>query len=104
MLLEVKEQTGVVARELLTAPTVPPTVAHIWRWFCDLSRGRAVGMSLNAIAWSDMQAYFQLMRVQPLRWEIQALRRTDDAFIESRLGDPTVELSSAQGFMRQIEQ
>jgi hypothetical protein len=102
ILLDIRAQTGVIAKELREAPQMSTAVQHVWGWFCDLSRGRTAGMTINAIGWADMRAFFDLIGVKPLRWEISALRRIDDAFIESRLGTPTAKITTAQDMMRQI--
>lgn len=85
-LLEILKQTGVKAPELASLPRLPVEVAHIWDWFGDLNSARGAGMALEAISWSDMRAYFEMVSVKPTRWEINALRRLDGAWLESRSG------------------
>lgn len=39
---------------------------------------------MEPISWADMQAYFGLMKIRPHRWEVDAVRALDDAFLDSR--------------------
>jgi hypothetical protein len=63
---------------------VPEETAHIWEWFCALSRARSAGFAVDAITWSDALAYLTLIHVKPQRWELTALFALDDAFLSSR--------------------
>lgn len=80
-----RKQTGVIAEELRTLKPLPAETKYIWSWFEDLSAARGAGFSIEPISWGDMRAYFDLIRLQPARWEVSALRRLDDAFLTSRI-------------------
>lgn len=89
VLLDVRRQTGVVAPELESLPVLPFCVAYLWEWFCDLSRGRgrdAAGAPLP-IDWSAIWAFFDLLKIAPLGWEIRGIILLDDAYLDSRCGN-----------------
>lgn len=98
-LLEVAQQTGVVAPELRCLPSLPLGAEHVWGWFCDLSRARAHGFAGPLpLRWEGMKAFFGLLGVTPLNWEIRAIIRLDVAYISSRNGDaPGAIVSGASG-------
>lgn len=82
--MEIARQTGVVAPELQTLPSVPYETRHLWRWFCDISRARTAGWGVDPISWTDAWSYFRMLRIRPQPWEVEAIRALDDAFIFSR--------------------
>lgn len=101
VLKDVQIQTGVVAPELAALPDLPVEAAYLWRWFHDLGIARTSGMALNPIAWSDMAGYFDLIRVRPERWEIEAIRAMDNAYLASRDDSkPQVAVTGAGGMKR----
>lgn len=102
LLIEIKEQTGVVAPELAALPVLPEETAHIWDWYRSLSGARSAGLSINAISWSDMGAYFHLNRIHPDVWEVEALRALDGAFLESRTSKVTSGAKDAGALRGQI--
>jgi len=53
-------------------------------------------MQLNAVAWSDMFGYFALLGLRPARWEIEAIRSLDDAFMDSRSSSVSGEVKGAK--------
>lgn len=58
-------------------------------------------MALNPIAWSDMAGYFDLIRVRPERWEIEAIRAMDSAYLASRDdSQPQAAVTGASGMKR----
>lgn len=85
-----------VAPELERLPALPIETAHVWEWYQDLSAARGAGFSINAIAWTDMWAYFDLKRFRPEPWEVQAIRALDDAFLMSRLDETTGAVAGAK--------
>lgn len=95
MLIEIREQTGVIAPELANLPDLPDETAHIWNWYGDLSAARGAGFSINAIAWTDIWAYFDLKRMRPEPWEVQTIRTLDDAFLVSRVEEATGSVAGA---------
>lgn len=66
-------------------PPLPIEAIHVWDWFNDLHARRQAGMTINALSWSDIRAYFQVRRIEPAKWEIDALAQLDDHFLMSRL-------------------
>lgn len=82
VLMDIKAQTGIEAPELKSLGVCPPATQHVWDWFCDLSRARTFGMTANPITWPEMSAYFGLMGIKPCRWEIEAVKRVDETFLD----------------------
>lgn len=81
----VKRQTGVVPAMLADAPSLPAGCEMLWRDFMALHATRQVGMSGPArITYGDMVAYQTLGRFAFAAWEIEAIRRADIAFLETR--------------------
>lgn len=90
ILQEIREQTGVVSPELEAIPDLPYEVEYIWNWYCDLSEKRRCGFQVDAINWTEIHAYFSLLRICPQRWEVSAISQLDIAYINSRLDDKIV--------------
>lgn len=104
-LLDIKKQTGLVAKELEDMPHVPYAAEHIWRWFLALSSRRTYGMGVNPITWSDINCFFSLMRISPNSWEIVAIIRLDDAYLLSKFSDsPKMIASNAKSFAESFNQ
>lgn len=91
-----------VAPELANLPALPDETAHIWHWYCDLSSARGAGFSINAIAWSDIWAYFDLKRMRPEPWEVQTIRALDDAFLVSRIDEATGSVAGAKSLKNRM--
>lgn len=60
-----------------------------------LSERRTMGMAVNAITWSDLYAFFALKGISPQPWEVDTIRLLDAAYLESRIGDGPVTVTSA---------
>jgi hypothetical protein len=101
-LLEIKAQTGVVAPELKALPEIPFGTTHIWQWFSDLDSKRQAGMAINALSWSDIEAYFRLRRIIPMQWELDAIVKLDNAFLASRYDNTTGRAKGASSLKRQM--
>lgn len=55
-------------------PPLPGALAHVWHWYCDLSRGRG---QEGVITWPAIEAYCRLMRLAPTPFELRALGDLD---------------------------
>ena len=65
-------------------PVFPDALLYLWEWFVAISNGRgSSGFGANAITWSDLAAWSQLMRIELDRWEVTMLRRLDIVFLSS---------------------
>lgn len=102
LLHEIREQTGVVAPELQALPELPRGTEHVWRWYCELDAKRQAGVSVNALSWGDIQAYFALKRIEPTAWELETLVKVDDAFLASRYDNKAGVTKTAKGLKRQL--
>lgn len=91
-----------VAPELKALPELPRGTEHIWKWYCELDAKRQAGMSINALSWTDIQAYFALRRIEPASWELDAIARVDDAFLASRYDNKVGVTKSAKSLKRQM--
>lgn len=77
-----------LAPELAQLARIPAAAEHVWSWFCNLSPTRRMGYAAaEPLSWSDIEAYFRLLGVAPLRWEVAALRRLDETYLASRAPD-----------------
>lgn len=95
-LIEIRQQTGIVAPELRDVLELPAETAYLWGWFLDLSRARGAGMQLESISWADMDAYLTRMKLDPQRWEIHAVRGLDEAFLKSRADNVSAKAGGAK--------
>ena len=95
VLYEILEQTRVVSQELQDLKSVPPEMVYLWDWYKALSDSRSAGFSVNAIAWSDIAAFFSLMKLSPTPWEVSTIRQIDQAFIASRADSTTGAVGNA---------
>lgn len=73
-----QEQTGVTPKELEDCVDLPSVFNDVWHWFLMLNSSRTSSMSVNPIAFSEMQAFFDLMQINPLPWEIEILKIFDN--------------------------
>lgn len=104
VLLEIQKQTKVTAPDLLSMPRIPLEVQYLWDWFSDLSAARTAGFSVNAITWSDLQAYFRLVQICPEPWEVRTIRSIDSAYLASRADSSTGgEVKDATALQQQVK-
>ncbi|MFY8142511.1 MAG: phage tail assembly chaperone [Caulobacter sp.] len=63
----------------------PPALAYLWRWFCELSRGRQPGAmgGLMPLGWQEMAAWASLSGNKPTSSDIAVIKRIDDIYLES---------------------
>ena len=54
-------------------PDLPPELAYIWQWYCELC-------SANPLTFSEMAAWAALAGVELLSWEAELLRSLDRIF------------------------
>jgi len=80
---QVEKQTGIVPPELEGLPELPESAAYILQWFYDLSSTRTVGMALNPISFTEIDAWSRLTGNKPSIWEVSAIKQLDTAFLQS---------------------
>lgn len=74
--------TGEVHDFMETAPTLPPGLVPLWGDFIDLHTTRGVGMAGPArIGFGDILAWQTVTGSTLEPWEIEAIRKADDAYI-----------------------
>ena len=77
-LRNVERMTGQTPKELLDLVELPDVFQECWRWFIDLYNTRSVGMTAaNPISYTEMQAYFDLMQIEPEPWEVSMIKQFD---------------------------
>jgi hypothetical protein len=64
-------------------PELPEAAAHVMQWYHDLSSTRSMGMALNPISYTEIQAWCNLTGNWPASWEVSAIRQIDAAFLQS---------------------
>ena len=77
----IARQTGRVIPELDVKP-LPFTCSEIWKWFMNLNQSRQSGFGVNAISYSEMKAYFDLINVQPTEDELTLIRMLDNILLD----------------------
>lgn len=83
------KQLGKPTAAVDAAPPELPSIARpIWRAFLELHRTRSGGFGPGPITYAEIDAWQRTMCVRLLPWEVFALRRVDDAFIESTAKKP----------------
>lgn len=61
------------------APTIPPTLKHVWNWFCELSNARVPG---NPITFESMTAWCALTGRTLRPEEVRLIRCLDNEFLK----------------------
>jgi hypothetical protein len=65
------------------AVPLPPSLTYLWQYFWDLNAGRPVSQAgylpLPAV---EIYAWQQVNRIALTRWELNAVRQMDSAFIK----------------------
>lgn len=81
-LRSVERQSGRTPKELEELIELPESCRQSWHWFWELSNSRTEGFSgSNPIAYSEIKAYFELMRIEPRDFEITLIRSLDIAYL-----------------------
>lgn len=83
MLEQVEKQTGITPPELGGVPDLPEAAAHVLHWYYDLAGTRTIGMALNPISYTEIQAWCNMTGNRPAPWEVLAIRQIDAAFLQS---------------------
>ncbi len=82
-LQQVQQVTAAPVAELITPPP-PVSLVYLLHWFVELQAGRQSGFGgPQPITWADLAAWARLARVAPQAWELQALRRLDQAWVSA---------------------
>lgn len=68
--------------ELERAPSLPEYAAHLWEYYCQLSRQRRNNAyELSPLYWSDIAAWINVRNIRLDRWELDTLLSLDGAFM-----------------------
>lgn len=71
--------------ELEMEPEVPFCAEHLWVTFNQLSNSRTVGLGVNPITYSDIQAYCSLTKTTLKPYEVGLLIEMDHAFLSTKI-------------------
>jgi hypothetical protein len=64
-------------------PDLPEGARLIWRAFLEMHNTRAGGFGPGPITYAEIDAWQRVMCSRLLPWEVDALRKVDDAFLQS---------------------
>lgn len=79
------ERTGRTVREIHGAPDLPDGCSMLWRDFIAMHGARgSTGFGPMRITWADLDAFQRVMGIRLAPWELEAIRRADGAYLESR--------------------
>lgn len=78
----VEKRTGQTPQMLLDAPACPPGCEDLWETFRELHACRGnTGFGPQRITYMDVDAFQRVSGVRLQRWELEAIRRADAAFL-----------------------
>jgi hypothetical protein len=78
------------------AAELPDALAHVWEWFCELSKARSAnGHGLNPISFAEIDAWARVMQTGVTPWEAGLIRRLDAAVLPVLMTAPTTESGHA---------
>jgi hypothetical protein len=81
-LLAAQAQTGQTPQALLDAPPCPDDCEELWRMFNDLHESRSWANGPGRISFTDLDAFQRVTGVTLQRWELEAIRKADSAYLE----------------------
>jgi len=68
--------------EQLQPVDIPAAIIYLWQWFCELSGGRGYAdFGALPLTYSEIQAWAQLTRMDPMAWEVEALKALDRVYL-----------------------
>jgi hypothetical protein len=68
--------------EQLQPVDIPAAIIYIWQWFCELSGGRGYSEAgPGALTYSEILAWAQLTKSDPMAWEVEALKELDRVYL-----------------------
>ena len=94
-LLAVERQSKKPVKELQNLVTLPESMFSLWSHFITLDSTRSSnGYSSNPLSFSEIKAYFDILREVPEVWEVQLIRRLDQTLLEVYAKQAEVEMKS----------
>lgn len=69
------------------APPLPPELRHLWQTFLELHRARPAGFGPSPICFAEIDAWQRLKRWPLEPWEVEAIRKLDDLWLEAQRDD-----------------
>ena len=81
-LLAAQAQTGQTPQALLDAPACPDGCEELWHIFDELHGCRSWANGPGRITYMDLDAFQRVTGLTLHRWEIEAIRRADNAYLE----------------------
>ena len=81
--MNIQKQLGKQLPELQNLVELPPSCYQTWYWFVELHSARSNnGFSANPISYLEMQAYFNLKKIEPMDYELALIKRFDNAYLK----------------------
>jgi len=77
---KVKLYEGIIHEDLIPIE-VHPTVMYLWSYFLQLNNSRQSGMSVNALSYSEIDAWQRLTNTTISPFELSVIKALDSAFI-----------------------
>lgn len=80
--MNAQRQTGIVPQRLADAPKLPKGLSALWGNFLELHNARgSSGLGVNRITFNDIDAWQRVNGYRFERWEREAIRKADDAYL-----------------------
>ena len=79
----VAKVTNTVPNELRDLPELPESAAHVWEWFLDINETRSAKTHMP-FSYSEILAWQELKKEKLSRWEVDALKALDRAFLNRK--------------------
>lgn len=83
---QVERSTGQAPARLLNRPHFPDIVAYVWRWFTELDSARQIGMGINPLSHTEIEAWARLNRINLTPFEVRCIRALDVVRLEQANG------------------
>lgn len=79
-----ERKTGKTPQALLDAPVLPEACVELWGIFKELHACRGCGFGPACITYGDIDAFQRVTGITLQRWELEAIRRADMAYLEAQ--------------------
>lgn len=70
------EQTGIKPAELNNEPP-NPLILYLLDYFLELNLSRQIGMSVNPLLYSEIEAWCRLSKIDLDKWELNVIKQLD---------------------------
>lgn len=81
----------------LDLPDVDEDAMYLWTWYIELATRRPSGMGVEALRWSEIEAWARLTGRAPEPWELEIVMAIDSEFLKFTAERRKVEAASKKG-------